>query len=293
MASQTFAFTGAAQTFVVPAGLTALDVEVHGACGGGFQSWTPRSRGGKVICTIPVTPGETLQINVGGEGGYGPQTAGAVSPGGWNGGGNGGDFQVFGFQAGGGGGASDIRRGGTTLAHRVVVAGGGGGNGDGNDRGGHGGGIDGETRIYIGETTYPAWSGLFAGQGGSQLAGGAGGANDNGAGGAGSLGQGGAGCSPSGPGFETNQPPGGGGGGGYYGGGGGASNRVGFGSDAYPGGGGSGYTTPGATSVTHIVGGGEDSVPGVAGTGHGLIVLTWPDFIAVPTGWAINTVLID
>ena len=88
--------------------------------------------GGSVVGVLNVTPGNTLNIYVGGVGANGTPNGGGGA-GGWNGGG-------FGLQgyfapppwlwfAGGGGGASDIRVGGTALANRVVVGGGGGGAG--------------------------------------------------------------------------------------------------------------------------------------------------------------------
>lgn len=66
-------------TFVVPAGVTSLRVSVAGAEGGQTVYGAP-GRGGVVDATIPVTPGESLQINVGGHpaltyGGGTPATA--------------------------------------------------------------------------------------------------------------------------------------------------------------------------------------------------------------------------
>ncbi len=130
--SQTFSFSGAAQSFTVPNCVNSIVVDVRGAQGG--SGYGPNTNyGGRVVCTLAVTPGEVLQINVGGQGGQ--------SQGGWNGGGAG---DAAGY---GGGGASDIRRGGTSLNDRVVVAGGGGGGGfwSGNEVvGGKGGGLVGQ-----------------------------------------------------------------------------------------------------------------------------------------------------
>lgn len=88
-------------------------------------------KGAKVTGTILVTPGQILQINVGGMGGY--ITAG------WNGGGIGKPGQTASC---GGGGASDIRIGAFNLQDRIIVASGGGGMGGGNNlnKGGNGGG---------------------------------------------------------------------------------------------------------------------------------------------------------
>lgn len=109
----TFSYTGGAQSYLVPAGVTSLQIEAWGAQGGTSNG----GLGGYAKATITTTPGQTLQVNVGGAGG----SSGA---GGFNGGGN-----DAGNMYGGGGGASDVRQGGTALSNRVVVAGGGGGGG--------------------------------------------------------------------------------------------------------------------------------------------------------------------
>ena len=150
--SQVFTFTGASQTFVVPAGVTQITVDANGARGGGFAFVAP---GGRVVATIPVTAGETLIVNVGGEGGVNGQP-------GFNGGGQGG----AGVNGAGGGGASDVRRGST----RVVVAGAGGGSGGLRRDAGEGGGTTGIAGFSSGANA-PG-----SGGGGSQIAGGAGGA---------------------------------------------------------------------------------------------------------------------
>ncbi len=109
-----FSYTGGAQTWTVPTGVTSVQVTAVGAQGGGSYG----GLGSQVVATIPVTPGQTLGIYVGGQDSSG-------TTGGYNGGGAGG---YSGSDVGyGGGGASDVRLGGTTLADRVVVAGGGGG----------------------------------------------------------------------------------------------------------------------------------------------------------------------
>lgn len=60
--------------------------------------------GGRATATLAVTPGEPIEIRVGGQG---------TSSGGYNGGGNP-NFNG----TGGGGGATDVRRGGSALAAR-------------------------------------------------------------------------------------------------------------------------------------------------------------------------------
>ena len=225
--SQTiFNYTGAGQTYIVPPCADSIIVDVKGAEGaasitGAFVS-SPGGKGGRVQASIPVTPGEVLNIYVG-------QKAPSDS-GGWNGGGNGGG------SGGGGGGMSEIiRQSGSTLTNRIVVSGAGGGGGynstsSGLSAGGDGGGIKGSN----------GW-GNVSGKGGSQTAGGLGGTYASGSGKPGASRVGGAGASPNG----------GGGGAGYYGGGGGGMNVAG---DGGGGGGGSSYTISTATSVIHTQG---------------------------------------
>ena len=112
----TFSFTGAAQTWTVPAGVTSVHIEAWGAQGG-FNTPVTNNLGGQAEGDLAVTPGDVLNIYVGGHPGLNGLT------GGFNGGGNG-------FSGGAaGGGASDVRAAGNTLNHRVIVAGGGGGGG--------------------------------------------------------------------------------------------------------------------------------------------------------------------
>lgn len=235
--SQTFDFTGEVHGFTVPAGVTRVTVTALGAQGGSSSSGSG-GLGGAVTAAIAVTPGEILEIRVGG------QPTG--STGGFNGGGDGDPFP-----GAGGGGASDVRQGGATLAHRVVVAGGGGGAGSPSAGGGAGGGTTGAPG-----NDEPA-SGAGGGGGGTPAAGGAGGLDDGSGGtpgGSGLLGTGGAGGAAEG----------GGGGGGYHGGGGGGGSGVGRGGAG--GGGGSSFADPSATDVTHSQG---------ARAGDGEVALAW------------------
>jgi hypothetical protein len=114
VAADTFNFTGAMQTYVVPAGVTTLTIETWGAQGG--ANWVNNvNYGGYSKADFSVTPGETLYIFVGGQ-------ATSIA-GGYNGGGTG-------EGAGkGGGGGTDVRQGGTSLNDRIIVGGGGGGAG--------------------------------------------------------------------------------------------------------------------------------------------------------------------
>ncbi|MBL7701932.1 MAG: proprotein convertase P-domain-containing protein, partial [Ferruginibacter sp.] len=118
----TFNFTGGAQTFTVPAGVTSLNITTLGAQGGSGATGGNGATGGvgglgsRATGTLAVTPGQVLTIFVGGQGG--------APTSGFNGGGTGGNAN-----SGGGGGASDVRFPGATSADRILVAGGGGGGG--------------------------------------------------------------------------------------------------------------------------------------------------------------------
>lgn len=223
----TFEYTGAVQFFTVPADVTMIDIQAQGANGSDqYANIGVGGKGGMATGTLPVLPGQVLQVYVGGNG--------QIINGGFNGGGNGGtspgiidDFQ----HGGGGGGASDVRIGAGTLSDRVIVAGGGGGFGSKGasnpNFGGSGGGLSG----WPGSTD--PFSGGF-GTGGTQVAGGDPGIGSPGADGyPGQWGIGGNGGTTS-----FTQPCGGGGGGGYYGGGGGG---VYLGTGGGGGGGGSSY----------------------------------------------------
>ena len=119
---QTFSYTGDTQTFTVPAGVCTVSFDAIGGHGGDSSGGAGvGAQGGEATGTIAVTPGEVLQINVGGPGTNGV-THGAPGSGGFNGGAIGGAaVSLFGeggdaFPGGGGGGATDIRQGGPSLA---------------------------------------------------------------------------------------------------------------------------------------------------------------------------------
>ncbi|MGB6645014.1 MAG: glycine-rich protein, partial [Candidatus Cybelea sp.] len=117
--TQAFPFIGTeGQTFTVPAAVTRVTITAYGARGGG-EAPPSGNRGGlgaAIKATLPVSPGQTLLVVVGG------QARGAR--GGFNGGGN------TSGSAFGGGGSSDIRTGSGTRNDRIIVAGGGGGSGE-------------------------------------------------------------------------------------------------------------------------------------------------------------------
>lgn len=140
-------YTGAMQSWTVPANVTAVRFDAMGASGGNdnYSGAANPGKGGRIQGTMSVFPGNTLNVFVGGRGNDGTPFG---ATGGFNGGGN--AFSYFFVGCGGaGGGATDIRLGGTGLANRKVVAGGGGGNGADNNPGitpffgGAGGGLTG------------------------------------------------------------------------------------------------------------------------------------------------------
>ncbi len=261
----TFDFTGAAETFTVPSGVTQLQADVRGASGGaGAGDVNPGGTGGagaEVTGTLTVTPGQTLQVNVGGAGGDAVETTPGTA--GYNGGGGGGTSDSS--SGGGAGGASDIRSGAFDLSSRLVTAAGGGGGGGTDELPGGPGGAGGQSGAN--GTTGTGAVDTTGGQGGGGAtpttpgAGGNGGVGvhfngDNGQ--PGVLGTGGTGGGAS-------ISAGGGGGGGVYGGGGGgggATTDVTFSG----GGGGGGGSSAGPAGSTFTTG---------ANTGNGRVTLTY------------------
>jgi len=188
---------------------------------------------------MDVTPGQVLEVRVGGQGGLG------TNSGGFNGGGTG---HPGGPESGGGGGASDIRVAPYSLNDRFVVAGGGGGRGGGASA--VGGGI---ANCPNGDTGTGSFGG--PGEGGTQLSGGNGGGPWGGGNGGpvGALGQGAEGAAD--PCFAM--APGGGGGGGYFGGGGGGSDCCCPGADGGGGGGAGSSLIPAGFNCSTSVGTGN------------------------------------
>ena len=266
-----FKYTGANQSFVVPAGCNSINIQAWGAGGGGRQMYTTDTgvliaqsggAGGFSSGTMNVTSGNTLSIVVGG-------------------GGSGGYYQG----STGGGYSGVFSSSPVTSAGALVIAGGGGGAGD--PTGCNKGGTAGEGGGSVGGT-----HGSCSGLGGTQSAGGAGGASANPGlalkGGNISTGQNGYAGQGMGSGYQS----GGGGGGGYFGGGAG-SEVMGL---AGAGGGGSGYVIGSASNAKSLVGsgrlppqtnnpnyqsgigvGGTDSTNGYSSSagGQGLIVISY------------------
>ncbi len=260
----TFNYTGGAQTYTVPTGVTQLLVDMQGAAGGDSWYSSPGGKGGRVQCILNVTPGQVLNLYVGGRGGNGVSSCSFVA-GGYNGGASNGTH----YYGAAGGGASDIRIGGTALTDRKVVAGGGGGGGydctSGQD-GGAGGGLTGGAGLECGSV-----STCYSGYGGAQTLT----ANGPGCYGTttyqGTLGNGAV--------YSSSCAYGSGGGGGYYGGGAGGYWGT--------GGGGSSYTNPALCSnVTHTQG---FNASASSTAGNGRIVISGPTVTASPTSLAFGS----
>ena len=267
-------YSGAMQTFTVPTGVTSITVDAYGAQGGnavGYASgWSSGSvnrsggYGGRVEATLTVTPGQVLNLFVGGQG--------SISSGGFNGGGAPASCSGTEVIWAGGGGATDIRTGGTAYTDRILVAGGGGGAAGSASSsyvgtGGNGGGLTGANGTSASGT-------CLNGLGGTSSAGGIGGNQScwcgSGTAPSGTFGDGAASiCSPSGLSTcscsGTGCVSGAGGGGGYYGGGAGLSYAG--------GGGGSSYTGGSSSSVTHTQG---------VQSGNGQLILRWTSVGSVP-----------
>jgi len=276
----TFNFTGASQSFTIPACVDTIFVQAWGGQGGsgavgglGILGGSG-GLGGYAEGFLVVTPGDVINVFVGGQG--------ATPTGGYNGGAIGGAQN-----SGGGGGASDIRVGGTSEADRVLVAGGGGGGGRGGCEtanagvggaggvgGGGVGGNGGDSPTSGGVAgggqggNFGAVQGAFGakGIGCSGFSGTDGTAASTGSGGVGGTGQSCC-CFTNG-----SVPGGGGGGGGFLGGGGGGGGSAGTagcsGNDKGAGGGGGG----GSNYTGGVLNGSEQ--PGIW-LGNGMITISW------------------
>jgi hypothetical protein len=272
----TYVFTGAPQSFTVPACVDTLYIQTWGAQGGNAVIGGTGGLGGYAKGDFLVSPGDMITIYVGGQNGY-------------NGGGNGGkngDIDYNGTNQGGfagvGGGASDVRFGGVTLNDRIIVAGAGGGGGHAGvwpncqpaspaGNGGDGGATDGGTG-----SSFDCNCGGGGGTGGlmgTLVAGGNAGFTNSGNCGVqsingtnGSFGMGGNGSM----GFDLGNGGGGGGGAGYYGGGAGGQ-----GYNTTPGGGGGGGSSFTGTLLNPV------TTPGLR-TGNGQVVVRY--FTPCPLG---------
>jgi hypothetical protein len=233
--SQTLSYTGGAQTFTVPTGVTTIHIESWGAEGGSASNnvgggWDPLSHmggdGGYATGDLAVLPGQVVQVNVGG--------AGIAGSAGGAGGFNGGGMAMIDGTTASGGGASDIRIAPNGLGNRVLVAGGGGGAewAGGGNQAGQGGGLIGGPN---GNGDSPAASGFPGNQSASGAAGGDPCGGFYGVPNPGSFGVGG----------NSINGHSGAGGGGWYGGGGSGCDGHGGGGSSYLAGVTAGSTTPG------------------------------------------------
>ncbi len=299
-----FNFTGGIQMWTVPCGVNSVFIQTwgaqggSGAVGGASVGGGAGGLGGYAEGVLGVTPGQVLNVFVGGQG--------ATPTGGFNGGGNGGTQN-----AGGGGGASDVRVGGTSEVDRAITAGGGGGGGrggcdegsastggigGGGGAGGGGVGVNGNDSPTNGGVAGGGKGGNFGsvqgafgpkGVGCAGFSGSDGSVSSTGTGAAGGAGQ--SCCCIS----SNSIPGGGGGGGGQLGGGGGGGGSAGTtgcsGNSKGAGGGGGGgsnYTggvTSGVTNNGIWLGNGMVNITYTPGNP------TAPTFIAPPTAICSNT----
>lgn len=231
----TFNFTGGVQSFTVPACVTSIQYSVQGAKGGGANA----GNGSLILGTLMVTPGQILQIRVGGQG--------TTPTAGYNGGGSG---WAGNQPSGGGGGASDIRLAPFGNANRIIVAAGGGGRGGGSNI--VGGGLTACPNGNNGTNSF-----ALGGGGATTTVGGAGGN----AWGAGINGVAGTSANGGNGGNDINfGAPGGGGGGGLFGGGGGGGDNCCPGSNGGGGGGAGSSLIPAGAVCTPNVGGGNGTI---------------------------------
>ncbi|WP_263867172.1 IPT/TIG domain-containing protein [Curtobacterium oceanosedimentum] len=213
--SVTFSATGAVQTWTVPAGVDRIYVDIAGAQGG--AGYDGGAAGAELTGTLPVTPGQQLNVLVGTMGANGRQYS-------TGGGGGGGSFiyttpdQAGILAAAGGGGGTGSNRYGypattTTTANPGDNGGGaggtaGGGGGGGSNAGGGGGLLGNGAGSGAGRSVAAGGAGGSAGRSGGF--GGGGGSNGSAAGGGGGYSGGGAGA------FVNGGAGGGGGGSSYF-----------------------------------------------------------------------------
>jgi len=153
------------QTFVVPTGVTQLQVKMWGpgAGTGNYNNGYGGASGGYSTGFLTVTPGETLVLAVGSGGKKSVSSTGNGGAGGWPSGGNGSRGDA---SAGGGGGLSGVFTTSYSQANALMIAGGGGGS-----SGYTGGGTPGAG----GGSSGADGSDLTSGKGGTQIFGGFGG----------------------------------------------------------------------------------------------------------------------
>lgn len=196
------AYSGDAESFTVPAGVTSVRVTLNGA-GGGSAGGEAISQGGQTTGTVAVVPGEVLAVTVGRFGDYGGTPA-------YGGGGSGGGCFGSGLCGQGGGGLTGLWAGNSPFdrGNALLIAGGGGGSGAATSAGGVGGGDVGTNGMNGTGTGGVGGTATAPGLGGSEFSGGNGTSSVSGGGG------GGGGWFGGGNGFGAELPTGGSGGGG-------------------------------------------------------------------------------
>ena len=254
--TKTVTFTTAGgHSFKVPSNVAFITVTAVGAAGGSCAPGGPfvavGGQGASVRATVPVKPGSTLFVGVGGVGGACPLadlTGVGGGAGGAGGGGTGGGGTVGGGPGGGGASGVGYMSLGASGGALVVGAGGGGagycGAGGGN-AGAPGQGGQGELCRSGSDPNYGG------GGGAGKVSGGGAGGSGPPAGSAGKPGTAGTGGTGGDGDLAPGQPStgGGGGGGGYYGGGGGGGGAQGNGNSG-GGGGGASFTAKHASHVS-------------------------------------------
>lgn len=260
--TQLFGFTGGTQFFTVPDGVHRIHLTAAGGAGGsgGERSGlyaAPGGLGALIDLDAAVNPGDTLVVQVGGQGGNtSGQSAGGEgsSAGSGENGGPGGNVNSTddGTAGGGGGGGTTVVD--ATTGIRFLIAAGGGGGGGGGQLYGYNGGQGGDAGTSTPGRCDPTYGpGVY----GSGLTGGAGGQCSDSP-------YGRSGISGSGETPELGAGTGGGGGGGLVGGDGGAAGGS-SGGGAGGGGAGTSFWSPAASNA----------VVGNGGPRDGRVVVSW------------------
>lgn len=160
--SQTFAFNGALQSFTVPACVDSLTIECWGAQGGAVTTFAPQPQGGlgaRMRGKFPVTPGQVLNVIVGGRGASDPSSSGG-------GGASGVAFGTTPWIIAGGGGGHDYQNPNYAGVDAVTTQNGNNGNGGAPGLGGTAGG-DGGDHAYTPNDVSRGGRGWLAGNTGT------------------------------------------------------------------------------------------------------------------------------